>query len=149
MLGNLGRGRDKIGVAAHSRQFQGDFLGWQDEIDRAAADGALRHAVVFGRLSILGESDAAGGLDLRQSQRAVRAGTRQDHADRGRLLIFGQRLEELVDRQVQSARLTTGLELQDSRGDGHRRVGGDDVDVVGANGQVLRRLHDGCARRLT
>jgi hypothetical protein len=57
----------------------------------------LRHAVEFGGLLVPGEGDAALGLDLGEPERAVRAGAGKDNADSRRVLVFRQRLEEVVD----------------------------------------------------
>ena len=74
-----------------------DFLRRQDDVDAAAAHGALRHPRVLRRFFVLREGDAAGRLDVFDPQRAVRAGAGQDDADRGGLPIFGERLEEGID----------------------------------------------------
>ena len=50
---------------------------------------------------VLGERDAALGLDRFEPERAVRRGAGQDHADGLVPLVLGQRAEELVDRPVQ------------------------------------------------
>ena len=90
------------------RQFTGDLIRGQDQIDAAAPGRALRHTRVLGGRLVLGERDAAGGLDFLHPQRAVGARPREDHADRGGLLVPGQRLEEQVDRHVRAANPAAG-----------------------------------------
>ena len=106
LLGGLVGGH--VGVLADPRQFAGDLIRRQDEIDTAASGRALRHTRVLGGRLVLGESDAARGLDFLHPQRAVGACARQDHADRGGLPVLGQRLQEQVDRQVRAARPAAG-----------------------------------------
>ena len=108
------RRRGEVGVVADLGQPPGDLLGRQDEIDAAAVDGAARHAGVPGRLLVLGEGDAAHGLDLAQPQRAVGAGAGEDHADGAGLLVLGQRAEQVIDRQVRAAPSLARRDMQDA-----------------------------------
>ena len=54
-------------------QLLGDFVGGEDEVDRAGGDGRARHAVEARRL-VLREGDASLGLDGLGAARAVRRG---------------------------------------------------------------------------
>ena len=136
------------GIVPDPLQRAGELRGRQDHVDAAALDGALRHAGVLGRRLILGEHDAAAGLDLLDADRAVRSGPRQDHPDGAGPTVFGQRLEKVIDRQVRTADLPAGSELQDTPGDGQDRARGDDVDLVGGDLPAVRRLRDGQAAGL-
>ena len=69
-----------VRVATDADDLVGDLARGQDEIHAAGGDGAVRHTVVLGR-RVLGERDAALGLDRFQPHRAVRGGAGQDHAD--------------------------------------------------------------------
>ena len=85
---------------------------------------------MLGRL-ILRERQAAGRLDLADAQRAVRAGARQDHADRVRPLHRGQRPQEVIDRIVRAPIIGPRRDREHAVGDRDAGVRLDDVDVVG------------------
>ena len=76
-------------------------IAWaQHVIDVTLRDRTLRHARVFGRI-ILGEGDAPGGLDRREAEGAVRAGTRQNHPNSAPWAVIGQRAQKAVDSVMQ------------------------------------------------
>ena len=64
--------RDHVGMAAEPGELLRDALRRQDEVHAPRGDGAARHAVVRGRLQVLGEDDAAFRLDRPRSERPVR-----------------------------------------------------------------------------
>src|SRR6185437_13489616 len=85
-LGAVRNGRAGRGLQVHLTAVSGENLRnlrhRQHEIDRARGDRASRHAVVAGVTWILRDDEPALLLDGLQSEAAVRAGTRQNHADR-------------------------------------------------------------------
>ena len=91
--------RHRVRVPADAGDLPGDPVRGQHEVHAAGGDGAVRHALVLGRV-VLGEGDAALGLDLFQPEGAVGGGAGQDHADGPVPLVLRQRAEELIDRPV-------------------------------------------------
>ena len=67
-------------------------------VDRAPVDRALRHSVEFGRVRLLGESEAVLCLDGLQPLGPIGAGARQDDADGSVALIGRKSLEKEIDR---------------------------------------------------
>src|SRR5262249_28726217 len=61
----------RIRVPAEAQQFLGDALGWQDVIDVAVVGSGTRHARLSRGLLVLGEGDAALGLDRLETEHAV------------------------------------------------------------------------------
>ena len=72
-------------------------------IDRAIGDGGARHAIVPGRLGILGEGNSSLGLDGLEPERSIGAVAGEDDADGSALVGFRQRAEQLVDGHVDAA----------------------------------------------
>jgi hypothetical protein len=134
--------RDHVGVAAEPGELLRDACRRQDEVHAPRGDGAARHAVVRGRLQVLGEDDAAFRLDRPRSERPVRAGPGQDHADRLAAPGLGQRSQEGVDRQVSAPRGDARDELQHVSFDGDVVPPRGDVDVVGLDHRVPPDLGD-------
>ena len=88
----------QVGMAADARQFGGDALGRQNEIDGTSRDRAHRHGGPLSRFRILRESHASGRLDRLQPIRAVRSRAGEDHAN-GRIALFlRQSYGEIVNR---------------------------------------------------
>ena len=134
--------RDHVGMAAEPGELLCDACRRQDEVHAPRRDGAARHAVVRGRLQVLGEDDAAFRLDRPRSERPVRAGPGQDHADRLAAPGLGQRAQEGVDRQVSAPRGDTRDQLQQVAFDGDVVPPRGDVDVVGLDHRVPPDLGD-------
>ena len=114
----------------------------QDEVHAPRGDGAARHAVVRGRLQVLGKDDAAFRLDRPRSERPVRAGPGEDHADRLAAPGLGQRAQERVDRQVSAPGGDARDQLQHVSFDGDVVPPRGDVDVVGLDRRVPSDLGD-------
>ncbi len=76
-----------------ARDLLGDPVRGKHEVHAAAGDGAARHAGLLRRV-VLGEGDAAFGLDLLQPQGAVGGGAGENHPDRPVLLVIRQGTEE-------------------------------------------------------
>jgi len=70
-----------IGMNGNTGQLASDSFGREDVVDAAAGNGAAWHTVILGRGLVLGERDAALGLDFRQAQSAIGARAGQDDAD--------------------------------------------------------------------
>ncbi len=138
-LGPLG---GNVGVLCVGEQDARHLLGRQDVIDDSGADRVPRHAVVFGRLGILCDAQAAclaHGLDARGA-----VVPRTGHHDRRRavLLIFGQRSEERVDRLSLAEGIVLLLRVEHPLSDLERRVGSDDVDVIRLDPLLVDDLQD-------
>ena len=114
----------------------------QDEVHAPRGDGAARHAVVRGRLQVLGKDDASFRLDRPRSERPVRAGPGQDHADRLAAPGLGERAQEGVDRKVPAPRGDARDQLQHVSLDGDVVPPRGDVDVVGLDRRVPSDLGD-------
>ena len=124
-------------ILAHQGNPLTDFRGSKHEVDVSQPDRGLRHAVKSGRLRILGEGDAAGRLDRRNSQRAIRAITRQHHPNRLVGAIVGQRAKKRIDRHVSG-----GASAYPQHAIFYRKigVGRDDVDVIGLDRRLVGSL---------
>src|SRR5690242_6799687 len=61
----------EIGVTCDAGKLAGNGFRREDVVDTAGRDRASRHAVVFCRLVILGEGDAAVSLDLGQTSGSI------------------------------------------------------------------------------
>src|SRR5262249_48602742 len=101
----------KIRVTGDAGELASDGFGREDIVDAAGDDGASRHAVVFCRFFILGESDAAVSLNLRQAGGSLGTGGRQEDTNGAITLFFRKSAHEMVDGHVHAARLTTRAEL--------------------------------------
>ena len=120
-----------VGMAGEPHQLAGDLVGRQDVIDPAVGDGASRHGVVAGRFFVLGEGDAALGLDGLEAEGAVGAAAGQDHADGASLLVVGQGAEHVVDGHVRPPGADARRQDDAAVMDGQIGVGRDQVDVAG------------------
>ena len=105
-------------------------------------DGAAGHAVVLGGGFILGEGNAALGLDLGQTEAAVAAGAGENHADGVRALGFGEGAHKEIDGQMLAADLAGG-EVQGMVLNGHGGIGRNDVDVIGLDLHAILHFDDG------
>jgi hypothetical protein len=65
----------------------------------AGIDGGLRHAGIVRFFWILGYDQPARFLHCQQSRAAIGPGAGQDHPDRIRAAIGGQRLQQEIERQ--------------------------------------------------
>src|SRR5207249_6644643 len=74
----------------------------QNKIDKAGTDGAPRHRVEHRALLILGERQTASRFDRAQTSRAVAAGSGEHDPDRTRSVFFSERLNKMIDRDVES-----------------------------------------------
>ena len=107
-------GVPKVRMAVDPGQFGSDASRRQCEIDTAGCDGAHGHARMLGRLCVLCERDAALRLDGFQSLRAVRSSAGEDDTDGAALKAIGQRLKEVVDREIPDRALAPGRKGQDA-----------------------------------
>lgn len=146
-LGRRGLAGGEVGMRADLGEPLRDVRRAQDEVHATAVDRADRHAGMPRGLLILGERDAAAGLDLAQAERAVGAGAGQDDSDGLRELILAQGTEEVVDREVVAAALAARRHVKQPPGQRQVGIRRNDVDMVRKDGHPLRRLHDGHARR--
>ena len=78
----------------------GHFLDRQHKIDKARVYGALRHAGIFGLCFFLDHGHAARPFDLLKPQRPIGTGAGKYDANRPLALVFRERPEEEIDRQV-------------------------------------------------
>ncbi len=112
----------------------------EHEVHGAGHDRAARHAVILGIVWILHDNQPALLLDRLQPQAAVAAGSRQDHADRAFAELFGQRVQEEVERQARAVTLARLREAQNTAVD--REVGArrDQIDMLGLDRHPVRCL---------
>src|SRR5271166_1156282 len=71
----------------------------EHEVHSPRHDRTPRHAVKLGVVRILRDDEPALFLDRLQSQAAIAAGSREDHADRAAAELLRQRAQEEVERQ--------------------------------------------------
>ncbi len=138
-----GPDRRHIGMPGHLHQFPRNIRRREHKIHAPGRRGALRHGIIFGRLSILGKSDPAFRFDGLQSQRPIRGRAGQHHPDGPLMLVLGQRLEEIINRALRSAGLRPRLDHQDPLLDGQARVGRDDINVIGQDRLAVGSLAHG------
>ena len=100
-----GTPRPAVGIVAH---IGSDAL-WhlrrrRNDVGQACGDRAARHAGRFCRVRCLRQGESGLLLDGAQSEHAVRAHPRQDHANGLVAPVVGQRAQKKIDRQAQPAR---------------------------------------------
>ncbi len=94
-------------------EYFGNLADRQHLVHGARHDRAPRHAVIFGVVRILHDDEPALLLNRLQSEAAIAARSRKDHADRAFAELFRQRAQEEVERQ---ARAVTLRRLRESQG---------------------------------
>ncbi len=99
-----------------------------------------RHPVERRRVRVLDERDPPAVLDGLQPKSAVRAHTRQDHADTRSSPLCRQRSEQHVDREAQPSAGLRFAQPQPRPGDAQVAVGRDDVHPVGSEHHAFGRL---------
>ena len=121
------------------RQAHGNHIDRQHMIDQAGVDHAAGHAVELGLVGVLHQYQTARFVDRDRAERTVRSGTRQDHSDRVAAVLAGQRLQEDIDRQHQTAGALGGQAQPTAlkTHDGTRR---NQVDLVGSDRHVVLDL---------
>ncbi len=132
--------RHDVRVAAEAHELAGDHFRRASKVHHPRGDRALRHAAELRRARLLGDGDAALGLDRPEALGPVGAGAGQHDADGALLVVLGERSEEGVDRQVKPASQLPRDEREDPAPDGEVSVGGDDVDAVRLHRHAVRRL---------
>ncbi len=121
----------------------GQLVGGRDHVREPRLDGALGHARELRGRQRLDEGGPRLLLDGAQAERAVRAHAREHDADAALLPVLGQRTEEEVDRQVETARRRLRQEVQHAVEDRDVLARRDDVDAVGLHRLAIRDLRDG------
>jgi len=142
-VGRLFEGR----VAGDPGELQCHHFRGEDEVDAAGGDGAARHGIVFGR-GVLGESDAAFGLDGFEAEGAVRGSAGEDDTNGALALVLGEGFKEMVYGAMSAAFHLAFLKFEPGLGHNHAGVGRDNIDVVGLDGEVvgdLGNVHGGGA----
>ena len=105
-------------MATDAPQLAGDVCGREDEVHHAGGHRAARHPGILRRALVLGERDAALGLDGLQTQDAIGGGSRKDHADGLVLLILRERAQEDVHGHVLLVGVGAWHQVQDAAADG-------------------------------
>ena len=120
----------------------GDLRDREHEVHGAGQDRAARHAVILGLVRILRDDEPALLLDRLQSQAAVAAGPREDHADRALAEFFGQRAQKEVERPARAVALARLRKAQDAIAD--REIGArrNEIDMLGLERHPVRCLLD-------
>ncbi len=136
-----GRRRDE-GMVGQAGQLAGDLIGREDEIDVACGNGAFRHAGVLGGGDLLGEGDAAFGLDGLEAQDPVGGGARQDHSDGPAALVLGQRAQEVVNGPLHPPGLDPTGQAQHALLQTHGDARGRNVDAVRLHPHAVLHLGD-------
>ena len=120
----------------------GDVARVHDEIGAARSDRAARHRVVFGG-TILGEGNATFGFNGFQSEGAVGGSAGEDDADGAFALVQRKRFEKGVNGAGRLAVGRAGPDFQNAPGDAQVSVMRDNINVVGFDPEIVRRLADG------
>ena len=113
------------------------FLWRQHEVGPTRANGGVRHAVILGRLRLLGNRDATGGLDGLDSARTIGTGAGEDNADGVIFPVVGEAHEKAIHRRLGSDRVGRLADSQLAVGDGDIRIRWRDIDGVGQGRQVV------------
>ena len=121
-------------MRAEARQFPADVLGRKHEVNATQAYGGARHAGEMGRFVVLREGNAAFALNRLHRQRPVRAAAGQDHADGVGALIFGEGVQQIIDRHGRPKRFASGSQGQATLRNPHAGVGRDDVQMIRFDG---------------
>ena len=129
-------------MATDAPQLAGDVLGREDEVHHAGGRRAARHPGILRRALVLGERDAALGLDGLQTQDAIGGGSRKDHADGLVLLILRERAQEDVHGHVLPAGVGAWHQVQDAAADGQVPVRRDDVHLIGFDPDPFSHLRN-------
>ena len=124
-----------VGIAVgretlNPNQFLRDAGGRKNIIGYAGFDRAVRHAIVLGGFKVLDKGDATGVLDGGQAQSPIARRSRKDDADGIAGLVFGQRAEKGVNRQMMTAGRFAPSEMQHAFRDRHVAIGGQNVNGV-------------------
>ena len=130
-------------VTRDERQFVGDLLGSEDEIDARRGNGARGHAGELRRMRILRQGDSSMLLDGRDAVGAIGSGAGKNDTHDIATVHFGERLEELVDHSLDAPRPLAFHDTQMTVGYRHRRVRRDDVRVVGFDAHAVDGIDHG------
>ena len=103
----------------------------EHEVHGTRHDRAPRHAVILGFVRILRDDEPALFLDRLQSQAAVAAGSREDHADRAAAELLRQRAQEEVERQARAVTLPRFREAEGATLDREISTRGNEIDMLG------------------
>ena len=123
-------------------QFRGNLLGREHEVNGAGRNSGLGHAGKLGRF-VLGERNSALALDDLDSGCSVARGPREHNPDGPFPGFLGKRHQEVVDRISPRTNQSRFDGVQYAIREGERRVGGNDIDMVGFNASPLGHLPDG------
>ncbi len=131
------------GMARDAGEFAGDAIRREDVIDLPGADGGTGHAVVPGGIGLLGEGDAAGGLDLGNAEGTIAAGAGEDDADAVAGTLETDGTEEVIDRHVPGGGRPAGGKAKLAVFQVEVAIRGDDVDAVLRHRNGAEHLLDG------
>ena len=132
--------RRDVGVAGDAHKLSRDLGRREDEVHHASRDRRSWHAVVGCAGGVLGEGDAALGLDRRKPERAVRGRPRQNDADGATAEGTGQRAKEAVDRQRRTLRRVPRREAQPGVLEAQVKTRRDHVGMAGLDGHTVSDL---------
>ena len=106
-------------------------------IDVASRNGMMWHVWECRSALILGKGNAAFRFDLLQSHRSIGRRARKDHADGLRTTVVGQGGEKGVDGEATPLLQGFGEQLEHPVFQGHIRLRGSHIDLVGLQGHPL------------
>ena len=129
-------------MAGNLRQLAADLRRRQHHVDRPRGNGGARHAVELRRRRRLREGDAAGGLDVANTDGAVRRGTGEYNGNRLIARRRRQRREKAVDRRVRGPIAGPRRQVQGAAVQHHLCIRWDYVDVVALQAHAFGRLDD-------
>ncbi len=118
----------------------GNLRDRQHEVHGPRHDRAPRHAVILGLVGILRDDEPALLLDGLQSEAAVAAGSREDHADRALAEFLRQRAQEEVERQARAVALPRFRELQGTAADREIGTRRNEIDMLALERHPVRCL---------
>ncbi len=129
-----------------TRERLGDLREGRHPVHHAGVDGALRHPRLSCGRGILGDHQAARGLDVTDARAAVAAGAGEDEPRRPIAVLTRQRAEQVVDGKSDTSMQGGRAERDPPIDHRERGVGRDDVDGVGLDAGPVGRFDHGHRR---
>ena len=139
------RPSDDVGMVADWASSR-DLVGRYHEIDAAGVHRAPWYAQKVAESSWAKVMPPAALIS--EPDGAVRAVAGEDHPDGGGRALFGEGLEEVIDREMLTPEIASRGQVKAVLGERHDRIRRDDVDVIGLHRGAVGDLADRHARGL-